>query len=265
MNPISGRKRDREEFESVDLSRVPRVVPKDSCCNSIWVITNEMGNEDILMDMRKTAIVGDTIIGVSGFYTLDLAVQRGASLWYENRKIEQIVIIDHGIAVSHFWNGIAKIVRKCTKRESAIEKIKTFLIESDSFFSVCKTGRHESHINCQIKELQWCIDYGISWLSNDTWYKQGKAFFDQNRIKHIVSDLCDPNTMDGVVRAITQAGHTVDTVYLSNVLTVPYEPYNKDPKAAEKVRSKVPATAITIEAIRCQCNDECHNFKQIKR
>ncbi len=262
MNPTT-RKRDREEFETVDLSKVPRVAPNDLCCNRLWVTTNEVGEVAVLENMRKTSIVGDTIIGVSGFYTLDLAVQRGDSLRRRGKKIEHIVIIDHGLAVSHFWNGVAKIVRRCTKRESAINKIKAFLRESDPFFNLCKTGKHHHHAECQIRDLQRCIEKGISWLSNDAWYKKGKAFFDQHRIQHIISDLCDPETMSGVVNAILGAGHTVDTVYFSNVFAVPYEPYNKEPKAAEKVRANVPANANTVEAVPCNCRPECISFRQI--
>lgn len=261
MHPVT-RKREREEFETVDLSKVPRVVPNDPCCNHLWITTNEAGDVDLLNRMRKISIVGDTIIGVSGFYTLDLAVQRGDSLRGQDKKIEQIIIIDNGLAISHFWNGVAKIVRRCTKRESAISKIKAFLLESDSFFYHCKKRQHNYTIKCGVEKLQDCIENGISWLSNDAWYKKGKALFDQKRIHHIISDLCDPKTMGGVVNALELAGHTVDTVYFSNVFTFPYEPYNKDPEAAEKVRLKVPGNANRIEALPCKCREGCSSFWQ---
>jgi hypothetical protein len=192
----------------------------DDIAHRVFLTAHEGKQEKTLNTLAKQPLVGNTMIGVSGFFILNAAAVRGSVCPTATGELENIILIDRSVRVEHFWNKMQGIMADSTDRYSVIHKVVTLLAnETDRYFqgpgNTGNTSPSKFFVGCTMNLMEE-IKSGVSWLSSDMKFDKIKKIFDNGRFIFKRADLCYPDTFKKIGQILKKEGATVDTVYLSN-------------------------------------------------
>lgn len=181
------------------------------------VTTNEQRTDVTLDILRNNPITGNTVFGVSCFFTLDAAAVRGTKCLKSERSIERIVIFDRGVRVEHFWNKAEEIIKTSDNRLDVIDRIHTLLENNSQRYFGGSSFLVEDGLEITCAAFNHTIDQNLSWLSDDTRFTVIKEIFDRNHFIFKRVDLFDPAATKVFSELMKEENMTLDTAYLSNI------------------------------------------------
>ncbi len=191
----------------------------DNFTHRVFLITNETGRDATLETMKRENVVGTAMMGVSGFFILNMASVRG-TLSKSGREIEQIIIFDRSLRTEHFWTQMKTILSQSSIRKEVIGKVKQLLIDNTDRYYGNESGKYDPPAVTQryIKGLDREIDDGESWLSDDIKFARIKRIFDRGNFEFLRLDITDPSGFDLLRKQLAQRDITADTLYISNTM-----------------------------------------------
>lgn len=198
---------------------VPSCQGKDTWSHRVFVVSNENGTANTIDKLAKEKLSGNTIMGVSGFFALNVASVRG-TLSGGEREIEHIVMFDVSKRTEAFWKQIKKIVCAFDERAKVIEQIKKILTENKDqyFYDESNTYKSEDSCNHYISRLDEEIQKKESWLSDDIKFERVRKIFEKGNFEFFRLDLTDPAGFDVLQKAFDKLSISIDSIYLSNVV-----------------------------------------------
>jgi len=208
---------------SAGLSQLFTTIPE---CLGVdgWLFptTNENGQWNTIATLSKTALVGNTFLGVSGMCVLNLASLARKSSKSGPKSIKNLIILDIGKTTEFFWKNMNTIIKKSNNKETALNNIVQFFLANNSFLLSSPTCKETPAQ--KLKRAEQCIasikseiSCKISWLSSNDRFKRIKNIFDNNRFVFKRVNLCETKVIAKIVAIMKQNGLTLDSAYLSNV------------------------------------------------
>lgn len=91
-------------YESLVKDIGTRIVGDFFYYGKVYATTNELEHGKVVEALKKTASVGNLVIGTAGFCTLNLAAVR--------KDVKYILICDLSVNVQFFWTNIEQIIKK---------------------------------------------------------------------------------------------------------------------------------------------------------
>lgn len=199
----------------IPFDLVPESVPEDE---NIYLTTNETEQPKTLAIMRNEKLVGNTLLAVSSFFGLNVAAIRGEE---HGQTLDYLIIIDRSIRVQNLWQEIQKIILRFSRREEALEAIKSTLLEqAENFWPSCKCPHTDCLETAKIKAVSYIKDLeaeivsGVSWLSSQTKYAKIKHIFDKGHFVFKRINLFDTINVSILSQTIKKLGLVLDTAYL---------------------------------------------------
>lgn len=211
--------REKEERLTEIFKKCKKCVALDDFPHRVFIVTNEQGQKETLEKLERHKTNGNTIIGVSGFFTLNAASIRASKVEDKAKEqIEHIILIDCSKRVHDFWMNMRKIIEKANNHLETAEETKKLLLEKKDFY-YGGSPRHSSETiaNGFITRLEDEISSGLSWLSNKERFQKIKDIFDRGNFTCLQVNLCEQEAMDAISETMTEKGMTLDAFYTSNV------------------------------------------------
>lgn len=194
--------------------------------HALFFITNEHGQEATLNKLKKLPIEENrnTLLGVSGFYLLNVAAVRGEDFPQVNlqgRQIEHVVITDCSLIVEHFWEKITEVMCNPIDRKLVCEKIRNIISENALIYFPANYSQEpfdlDEAVSDQLRGLNLEILSGVSWLSSDAKFSRIAKIFQEKKFHFIRLDLADTESVATLIENMKLNDMNLDTVYLSNV------------------------------------------------
>lgn len=184
----------------------------------LFLTTNEADQDVSLEKLARHETVGDTIMGVSCFFTLNIASCRGLTSRDSRARIKHIVMLDRSAALKDFWGHAIEIIKSSADRVEVKDKIVVLVKERCRFYG------YESCESClsswaerEIRDFQSEIDRGDSWLSSDIRFARIKQIFDESHFVFKSVDWFDGEAVIDIVERMKRCGMVLDTLYTSNL------------------------------------------------
>jgi hypothetical protein len=205
---------------------------------TIFLVTNEMGQEDVQDSLENMPTRGNAIVGTSCFMTLNLA-----SIPRDGVPIEHIAIFDIADRVSLFWNNIAPLIERAQNREEFLQNLREDLEQNAHSYFNLKGVSADKVAERKFEELTYEMDLELSWLSNDERFTKVQEIFRRNRFAFHQLDFTNPEQVGRFLGGLERNGARIDTFYVSNIgeVTPSY------PQYIESVRL-IPNNAIFIRS-----------------
>ncbi|MFT4553825.1 MAG: hypothetical protein ACI9S8_002467 [Chlamydiales bacterium] len=181
----------------------------------LFLVTNEYEQSSTLEKLKWDKLNGDTIIGVSGFFTLNATSARATKLDSSISEIKYLIMLDCSSRVNDFWSNMQKIIARSEDRVIALENIKSLLVDRKNLYY----GQNSSALNfakTYIQSLEREVWRGQSWLSTDEQYAKIKKIFDSGHFTFLRLNLCNQEAMDQIATIIGEKNMSLDCLYLSN-------------------------------------------------
>jgi hypothetical protein len=198
------------------FSSVPPCASYNDANHTVFLTTNEEGQEKTLNTLARHPVNGNTMIGVSGFFTLNAASVRGTRSGTA-QEIDYVIILDRSDKVALFWQDMSSLIQNKGSREQTLLAIQELILREHSRYFLDSKGNPFSNAVSRCSMLNQEIGNSISWLSSDAQYARIKRIFDTHHFAFIKIDLCDLTAMRVFSEILKQNNLTVDTAYLSNV------------------------------------------------
>lgn len=187
----------------------------DDYAHRLFISSNETQQAQTLEALAQKTITANTLMGVSGFFTLNMAANIGKRQ-NNQRNIEAIILVDRSVRAEHFWNATKGIVTESADRITVIENVKKLLKNEQSrYFSGAGTDKAE--MKEALKLVKNDIKEGTSWLSNNVKFQKVKQVFDANRFQFLRLDFFEKGSFSELAQAMQTHHLAVDTLYLSNI------------------------------------------------
>lgn len=193
----------------------------------IFLTTNEEIPKEVWNQLKKEPLHGNTVvqgdagktfIGVSGFYSLNVAAIRGDEAEQAGEKLETIIILDRSENVENFWKEMTNIITSSQTRYEVLEKLETLYEESQLFEVPDSSEMKKRNITYSpMNDLLADVKAGTSWLSDAKKFKRIKEIFDNKNFIFKRIDLTDMNAMQSLQTALKENKRNVDTLYVSNI------------------------------------------------
>ena len=99
----------------------------------VFYDTNEYGVQQTLESILDKPVRGNTLLGVSGLYNLDLLAQRLTQ--HESKEnLQHLVILDVNPHVIDFWNKTLQILAKNDDRNAFVLELQTCVANEEQHF-----------------------------------------------------------------------------------------------------------------------------------
>jgi len=200
------------------LDAIPSSPGKDDYDHSVRLETNELEQEKTYELLAKEPIQGNAVIGVAGFFLLNVVALRGTRCDQAQGSIDHIILIDRSLRVEHFWKEMQPIISSATTRFGVLNKVHE-LIEShkERYFSGGKETCDE-YIAIEMHLLSKNLAAGVSWLSSDEQFRRVKRIFDNQTFIFKRLDLCDLDAFTQLGQILKERKISIDTAYISNCM-----------------------------------------------
>lgn len=107
---------------------IPRYRPESPLmAKSFFFSTNEHHFEHTLASLKTLPKRGNTVIGVSGLFSLDLLSARMSAPRPSKRAIKNFIVVDKNSVVKTFWRSISRII--AGKRDEKAPSRKEVLVQ----------------------------------------------------------------------------------------------------------------------------------------
>ena len=200
------------------LDPVAPCVGRNDYAHRVFLTTNESMQTKTLSTLAKHPLTGNTMVGVSGFFTLNAAAIRGTTCPEPTGEIENIILIDRSVRVEHFWKQMKGIITSSSNRLEVIDKVKLLLESEKERYYGNGWNTPEDTIAHLLKSLETEVLSGQSWLSSDDKFAKVKQVFDSGHFIFKRMDLCKPAAFQSMSAIFKERNITIDTIYLSNTV-----------------------------------------------
>jgi len=170
----------------------------------VYPVTNETGQKETIQTMENLPSAGNTLIGVSVFFLLNVAAVRGDA-------IKALMCIDLSSRVEAFWYDFKKVITSSVTIEETTRKVIELVTQKASVYF------KDNCSQVPIELLKREISEGVSWLSSDERFCRIKRIFAEGRFVFMLADLRNAETTYSIREKMTRIGLVADSVYLSNL------------------------------------------------
>ncbi len=178
--------------------------------DQVYVTTNEMNIEKILSKIQSIESFGNTLLGVSGLFNLDVASVR--------QNIQTIIIFDRSKKVQDFWTNLENIIINYEYQEAIKKVYELISCNADIYFKPSKyIGDTQSVANYYIRQLSDSIRQQISFMSKESRYDKIKQIFLNNQFQFLRLDLNNSDSFIKLYQFFERNNLSVDILYSSNV------------------------------------------------
>ncbi len=209
------------------FQNIPQCRGMDDWHHRLFLTTNEK-HAVACEKLTRQPITGNTLIGTSGLFLLNIAAQRGINAGTNPETIEHIILIDCSIRTEHFWTHMGEIITGSSHREEAIEKIRALVEENARFYFngitenageelQSREDLHTKTAELVFRKFQSEIDSGSSCFSDDGSFAKIKKIFDNQSFVFLRMDLADDNAMQLLANRMEVNQWSTDLIYVSNV------------------------------------------------
>lgn len=197
-----------------DFSSIPQCnTSYDDYNHRLFLTSNERGFDQTLEKYAQAEATGNTLIGVSGFFILDLAAARQVK-----PLIKNIILLDRSDRVQFFWHAINEIVKTSSHFLEATQKIKQHLLnEKNRYFSSGWDYNDDKRYEFTLSTLENHIRLNLSWLSSEEKYGKIHKIFIKNRFTFLKLDFFEDRSFPDLANCLKTKNYQVDTLYLSNI------------------------------------------------
>lgn len=185
----------------------------------VFLVTNEYGQSSTLDKLKRHPTNGDTMIGVSGFFTLNAASIRATTSEKPSKGIKYLVLVDRSKRVNDFWISMQNIIADSSDRIKALNEIKSLLMmKRDIYYTRSSPSQSSSFSSASyyIHQLEEEVRSGKSWLSTNEQYGKIKRIFDAGHFTFKRLNLCNKDAMDEIATIMEENQMSLDSLYLSN-------------------------------------------------
>lgn len=191
-----------QTYNSYIASVKPHVENDFFSRHQVYVTTNELNHDDVLVSLKKVAAIGNLIIGTSGFCTLNLASVR--------KEVNYILIGDPSAAAKLFWENMASIIRESKDRLDCVKKVQKNLMRKRHYYFTDPAKVWAQEYSNDIKAPS-------SWLYDDERYEKIKNIFVRYAFAFCLLDFTDTEACLEISEIHRRNGLVVDTIYTSNI------------------------------------------------
>ncbi len=163
----------------------------------LYVVTNELGSQEVSQDLRIQAAIGNTLITISGIHGLEQFANLG-------ERVTHCLHVDANPAQKIFWAILLTSIKTYNNPRSAICSI---LSDFATHFG--------DDNNCKKLDAYFKTDHHL--FSTDMGWLKVKKAVNEGRILSLSVNLGNEEEIDSFCSAFTKSGLTVDTVYVSNL------------------------------------------------
>lgn len=202
---------------------VPRHKPSSlTIGNSFFCTTNERNPQATLLSLKTIPKEGNTVIGVSGLFSLDLLSARLSAPRVSNQTIRNFIVIDKSRVVKTFWKSLSRIIigkpgKEAPSRLEVIEKIEELMkTQKNYLFQADHRGAS------QAAKLEWekftqSIREGTSFASSDEKFKQIQRIFKKGHFQFLHMDMGNSESFKALGKVLKKHQLSPDTIYTSNI------------------------------------------------
>jgi hypothetical protein len=200
------------------FKNLPECPPNDE---TLFLTTTEENLARILGIMGREPLVGDVMMGVSGFYTLNVAAVRAQN---NGQKIPYLLLVDCSTRVEKFWIKMQEIMQEAKTPQDVSLKILDFASSNPEEFwkpshsnnSQCVKEASRKRAYTDVNNLALEIESGTSWLSSQEKFETIKQIF-KDRFAFVRLDFFDGKSVRALCSRISQLNFKFDSIYLSNM------------------------------------------------
>jgi len=200
------------------LDHIPCCKGWDDYDHRPCLATNESMQSETLVDLAEEPLTGNTVIGVSGFFTLNAAAFRGTASSSSHGEIENIILLDRSIRVEYFWEKMKKIIASSSNRFEVLDKVTHHLEKYRTFYYNNGWETPKKTVSDMLEDLASEVFNDESWLCCDEKFAKIKQIFDKGHFIFKRLDLCDKKEIESVSKILKERNIAIDTIYLSNVV-----------------------------------------------
>ncbi len=215
----------------------------DDYMHRVFLTTNEKGYAKVLQQLEHIKIKGNTIIGVSGLYTLNIAAKR--LMMDYNNKIRNIIIIDRSDKTKFFWENISSIIKESPNKDIAMERILDNFWVNKRIYYTDDDQQSEKQASSWIISVLYEIQEDTSFLSTEESFNAIKKIFDQDGFQFLRLDFSEEETFQKFAQTYKQSKLETDTIYLSNVLE--YLNFSEQDKALASLVNLVSYRSLIVD------------------
>ena len=185
----------------------------------LYLNTNEKDQEKTLDMMQRAKIVGNTYLGTSALFNLNVVAVR--------ENIEYVIIYDRSYAVHLFWQLFIEILKASEDRKNALVRLEKMLKRKEVIF-FSKSIRPQERLpallrkrigletSINISKLHDEIRSNISFLSDDIRYDRIRELALKGRIKCLRMDLENSTSFEKLASQLSERNLIIDILYVSN-------------------------------------------------
>lgn len=200
----------------VRLDSIPSCPGNDDYDHSVRIATNEQEQDKTLDFLAREPIRGNAVIGVSGFFLLNVVGLRATNSTGEPGSIDTIILIDRSLRVAHFWNQMQPIITGSSNRLEVIGKVRELIRRhSENYFG---GGKEPHFVHCCIEERLFSreLETQLSWLSSEAQFRRVQRIFNNQGFVFKLLDFCDLEAFTKLGQIFKERQISIDTAYISN-------------------------------------------------
>ena len=248
---------------------LPEDPAKDGPLFGLYLQSNEWNSYTTLCKMSQLPMTGSVAMGVSGFFTLDVAAVRPET---EEKRLEGVALVDCSIRVRHFMRGMIEHLKISPSRLEMQDFVRRDILSNAAFYyggsqepadKIAKEyvqGFNRSLQDCGLQRFTNNPYLSTSWLSDTTRFEKMQRLAAQGNISFSCIDfnrrvyLTDFSTR-------LQMRAPLDFAYLSNIYMDSYANYEY---VGTQLESVVGPETYFIDTERFYHND-LHNNQRLQQ
>lgn len=191
-----------------EIQGIPDSVAKTGHKYRLFITGNQEKAVETLNDVSKTQRQGQVILGVSGFFLLNIA-SLDRSL---NQQLEPpyVILLDVSEQANVFWKEMIPIIKRSSSASETYQNMEQYLKDNADNFNGIQYVDYT--INLMIQEIM----NGQTWLSTYEQFNTIKAIVEKDRLIFKLLDLNDPTKLEALDRVLSHHALSLDIIYLSN-------------------------------------------------
>ena len=212
---------------------LPEDPAKDGPLFGLYLQSNEWNSYTTLIKMAQHPMTGSVAMGVSGFFTLDVAAVRPET---EEKRLEGVALVDCSIRVRHFMRGMIEHLKISPSMLEMQDFVRRDILSNAAFYyggsqepadkiaQEYVQGFNHSLQDCGLQRFKNIPYLSTSWLSDTTRFEKMQRLAIQGNISFSCIDFNRRVYLtDFLGRLQTRA--PLDFAYLSNIYMDSYANY----------------------------------------
>ena len=215
---------------TLPLKEMFRLLPEDPALDGpdfgLYLLTNEGQSLDTLRQMQHNPLTGQIGMGVSGFFTLDIAAVRPET---EENKLEGVVLVDCSLRVRHFMRAMIERLKISPSRLDMQEFVRSEILSNAKFYyegalepadliarNYIERFNHSLQDCALGSPLSTSPHLSSSWLSDETRFEKMKRLATLGNITFLCIDFNQKPVLTKFI-SILEKRAPLDFAYISNI------------------------------------------------